>query len=109
MVGAFLWRRGSLPLFHLQIKGMMHPILNRYFSPEGLYFWYACVCTCPETSIHSLFLSVMRALNPEGLEAGGARPVAGGGGGALSVGSGLGSELQRAAKVRAFACLSTAE
>lgn len=108
VVGAFLWMRGSLPLFHLQVKGMMPPILNHYFSPEGLYFWYACVCACPQTSTHSLFLSVIRALNPEGLEAGGAQPVAEGDGGASPVGSGLGSELQRAAKVGAFACLSTA-
>lgn len=69
----------------------MHPIRNHCFLPEGLYYSEGPrVCTCSQASIHALFLSVIRAFNPEGLEAGGAQPVAGGGGGA----SGLGGELQ---------------
>lgn len=50
----------------------MHPILNHCFSPEGLHYpERKCVCT--QESIHTSFLSVIRALNPEGLEAEGAQ------------------------------------
>lgn len=57
--------------FYLQVKGMMHPILNHCFSPEGLYsLERECVCT--QKSIHASLLSVIRALNPERLEVEGA-------------------------------------
>lgn len=61
--------------FYLQAKEILHLILNHCFSPEALYDperTCVYVCTCTQKSIHTLFLSVIRALHLEGLEAEGA-------------------------------------
>lgn len=58
--------------FYLQVKGMMHPILNHCFSPEGLYYLER-ECVRTQKSTHASLLSVIRALNPERLEAEGAQ------------------------------------
>ena len=67
--------------FYLQVKEMMHLILITVFLQKGstTLKLYVCARRALRRACINLFLSVVRALNPEQMEAGAAQPVAGDG------------------------------
>lgn len=71
MVGAFLWRRLFTIKFYLQVKEMMHLILIIVFLQKGFTTLKLYVCARARRALRRaciiLFLSVVRALDPEGL------------------------------------------